>query len=228
MSGVMIFPHSLSPQALLFDMDGTLVDSTAVVERTWQDFADRHGLDVNEILANAHGRRTEETIARYAPEGIDLLAETRRVVAQEVYDVDGIVPVAGAASLLRQLPPNRWALVTSAGRELATRRMTAAGLSLPAVVITADDVTVGKPDPESYLAAAKALDVPIAETVIFEDSEAGLESAVAAGGTPIVVGGLTGPATSGRLQVPDLNAVTIEKRAGLLGVTLIPNGRKTG
>ena len=199
----------LTADAVLFDMDGTLIDSSAVVERTWRAFAGRHGLDPDEILATAHGRRTEETVARYLPEGIDVVAETRRIVAEEVADTAGVVAVPRAAELLASLPHRRWAIVTSAGRALARRRMAAAGLPFPPVVITAEDVLAGKPAPEGYLAAADALGVSATATVIFEDAEAGLRSAVASGATTVVVGGHHGPAAEGLLRVSDFHAVAV-------------------
>ncbi|MER6030366.1 HAD-IA family hydrolase [Streptomyces sp. NPDC001851] len=201
--------RTLTPHALLFDMDGTLVDSTVVVERTWRRFARRHGLDAERILATAHGRRTGETVARYAPAGVDVAAETARLVAEEVEDVEGVVAVPGAPELLAALPEDRWAVVTSAGRELTHRRMAAAGLPLPPLLISADDVREGKPSPEGYLAAAAALRVPAAATVVFEDAEAGLRAAVAAGATPVVVGAHRGPAAEGLLRVRDLREVTL-------------------
>ena len=200
-------PTTFTVTATLFDMDGTLVDSTAVVERTWRCFADRHGLDPAVILRESHGRRTAETVRRFAPPGVDVAAETRRVVEGEVADTDGIVAVPGARELLADIGPGRWALVTSAGRELTQRRMVAAGLSLPEVVITADDVRAGKPSPEGYLAAAAALGVPVTSTVVFEDAEAGIRAALAAGARTVVVGEASGPATVGLNRVPDLRDV---------------------
>lgn len=202
--------HVLKVKALLLDMDNTLVDSTAIVERTWRSFAQRHGADPQRILRESHGRRTEETVARFAPAGVDLTAETRRIAAQEVSDVDGVIPIPGAPELLAQLPPNRWALVTSAGGELAARRMAAAGLAMPPVAITAEDVSEGKPAPEGYLAAARALDVPAAETVVLEDAEAGILAGRSAGATVVVVGSHRGPATEGLVRVPDLLGVRVD------------------
>lgn len=199
----------LTVDAVLFDMDGTLIDSSVVVERTWRAFASRHGLDPDKILATAHGRRTEETVARYLPEGIDVVAETRRIVAEEVADTAGVVAVPGAAELLASLPRRRWAMVTSAGRALARRRMAAAGLPFPPVVITAEDVLAGKPAPDGYLAAADALGVPAIVTVIFEDAEAGLRAAVASGATTVVVGRHHGPAAKGLVRIPDFSAVAV-------------------
>ena len=196
-------------------MDGTLVDSTAVVERTWHRFAERFGLDPRAILQVSHGRPTAETVRTFAPSGVDVETETRRVVASEIEDLDGIVAVPGALHVLTTLPAGRWAVVTSASRELAVRRMTAAGLPVPAVMITADDVTVGKPSPQGYLIAAAELNVAPSATVVFEDAEPGLLAGRAAGAQTVVVGDLTGPAADGLARVLDLTGI---------GVDLSPDG----
>ncbi|MEU6131469.1 HAD-IA family hydrolase [Saccharopolyspora sp. NPDC047091] len=195
------------PRALLFDMDGTLVDSTAVVERVWHDFAARHGLDVADILVDSHGRRGGETVARHLPAGADVAAETARIDEQELRDLDGVVAIPGAAELLAGLPGGSWALVTSAGPALAARRMAAVGLPMPDVVVTGEDVRRGKPDPEGYLQAAAALGVPATEALIFEDAEAGIEAARAAGGRVVVVGSRTGPAADGLPRISDFTGV---------------------
>ncbi|WP_394847102.1 HAD-IA family hydrolase [Pendulispora brunnea] len=199
----------LTADALLFDMDGTLVDSTVVVERTWRRFAARFGLAPEAILATSHGRRTGETVAQHAPPGVDLAKETARLEAEEVADVEGIVAVPGAAELLAKLPANRWAIVTSAGRELAARRMAAASLPMPEVVITAEDVARGKPHPEGYLSAAAALSVSASSTIIFEDAEAGLLAARATGAEVVVVGHHDGHVTAGLRRVHDLRGVSV-------------------
>lgn len=193
----------VTAQALLFDMDGTLIDSTEAVERTWRRFAARHGLDAAEILAGAHGQRTVETVAEHAPPGTDVAAETAWLVAQDVADTRGTVALPGAAELLAALPRGRWALVTSAGRELAERRMAAAGLPLPEVLVSADDVRRGKPDPEGYRTAAARLGTDPRATVVFEDAEAGLLAGRAAGGYTVVVGPHEGAAAEGRPRITD-------------------------
>ena len=212
-------PTTITAAALLFDMDGTLVDSTVVVERTWSQFADRHGLDVARILAVSHGRRTGETVAEFAPAGVDVVAETDRLVAQEVADTEGIIEVPGAAALLASLPEGSWAVVTSAGRALAEARMAAAGVPVPAVMVSAEDVTAGKPDPEGYLIAAARLGVAPERTVVFEDAEAGLHAALGSGARTVVVGDCAAPATEGLARVPDFRAVRVRGEAGRLLVS---------
>lgn len=204
------FRTTLTASALLFDMDGTLVDSTAVVERTWHRFARRHGLSVDAILAQSHGRRTEDTVARFVPDGVDAEAEARRVIAEEVMDVEGIVAIPGAQDLLTSLPDDAWAMVTSAGRLLAEARMKAAGLPLPTVLISADDVVAGKPNPEGYLTAARRLGLAPKETVVFEDAEAGIQAARASGARTVVVGPIDCTAATGLDRVPDLRSVRVD------------------
>jgi HAD superfamily hydrolase (TIGR01509 family) len=206
-------------EGVLFDMDGTLVHSTAVVERTWRSFAGRHGLDIAQILAVSHGRRTEETVARFAPAGVDVDAEVRRIVAEEVGDTEGVVAVPGAAQLLAALPVGSWALVTSAGRVLAEARMAAAGLPVPPVVVSAEDVTAGKPSPEGYLTAAGRLGVAPQRALVFEDAEAGLLAALASGARTVVVGESTALVAEGLDRVPDLRDVRVEHSAGQLWVS---------
>jgi len=183
-------------RALLFDMDGTLVNSIAVVERTWRRFAARHGLDADEILAACHGRRAAETVALFARPGLDVDAETGRLTAEEIADIDGVVAIRGAAELLSALPAGSWAIVTSAGRELAMTRLTATGLIVPEVLVTAEDVADGKPAPDGYLAAARALGVAPADCMVFEDAPAGLQAGRAAGAAVVAVAGAHPPHSS--------------------------------
>lgn len=210
----------VTARALLFDMDGTLIDSTAAVERTWRRFAARHGLDAAAILAGAHGQRTAETVAAHAPPGTDVAAETAWLVAQDVADTEGTVALPGAADLLALLPRDRWALVTSAGRELAERRMAAAGLPLPDVVVTADDVRRGKPDPEGYRTAARRLGVDPRASIVFEDAELGLIAGRAAGGYTVVVGPHGGSAAQDRPRITDYRGLTCTDTGDALRLTL--------
>lgn len=167
--------------ALLIDMDGTLVDSTARVEQVWAHFCREHGLDFDAFIAGSHGRRTMDSV-------IDALGDTpssRRIAhaleAQETEATDGIVACSGAGALLAALPPTAWSLVTSAGRELARRRMQAAGLALPRFGVYGEDVAVGKPDPACYRRGAQRLGVPIAACGVLEDAPAGIQAGIAAG-----------------------------------------------
>ncbi|AHI01018.1 HAD-IA family hydrolase [Kutzneria albida] len=209
-----------SVQALLFDMDGTLVDSTAVVERAWRRFARRHDLDFAEIMASAHGRRSSETIRQHLPDEADIAGETARIDEEELADLDGILAVHGAADLLARLPADRWALVTSASLELATRRMAAAGLDLPPTVVTAEDVSLGKPDPQGYLLGARRLGVAPSQTLVFEDADAGLLAGLAAGASVVAVGGNAGAAAEGLVRVKDFREVQVTVRQDGLEISV--------
>ena len=166
--------------AVLLDMDGTLVDSTACVIRQWRRWAERHGLPLERILSVSHGRLTLDTIQIVAPD----LASTEEAEAfdrAEVEDVDGIKAVNGALAFLGNLRDNQWAIVTSASRELARVRLLAAGLPIPKVLISADDIRAGKPDPEGYLTAAELLRAAPKKCLVVEDSIAGVQAARRAG-----------------------------------------------
>jgi sugar-phosphatase len=199
--------RTLTCRAVLFDMDGTLVNSTAVVEQVWGEFAARYGLDIEEILRTSHGVQAGDTVRRYAPPGADVLALTAELGAMERVRTEGILPLPGAARLLAALPADAVALVTSADRVLADVRMGAAGLAMPATVVTAELVTRGKPDPEGYLKAAAGLGVDPSEAVVFEDAPAGIAAGVAAGIPTVAVGPNTGALPAGVLHIPDYSAV---------------------
>jgi sugar-phosphatase len=167
-------------EAVLFDMDGTIVDSRAIVERMWLLWAAQHNLDPKPILAVAHGRRTLETMQLVAPE-LATLDEAARLDALEEQQEGGETAVPGAADLLAALPPDRWAVVTSAPYHLARRRIGSVGLPLPGVLVGAYEVKMGKPDPEGYVLAARHLGVEVSRTVVFEDTPAGVAAGRAAG-----------------------------------------------
>ncbi|MGK6355767.1 HAD-IA family hydrolase [Sphingomonas sp. DT-207] len=167
----------LHADALLFDMDGTLVDSTAVSERIWRRWSAEQGADPEAVLTYSHGRRTLDTTRHFTRDEETALAAARSIEAQEIAADDGTLAIDGARALLERLPFDRWAVVTSAGPALASRRLAAAGLPIPQVLVTAGDVTKGKPDPEGYLLAARRLGVDPARCIVFEDTFAGHEAA---------------------------------------------------
>ena len=173
----------ISTRVLLFDMDGTLVDSTAAVERIWGRWAAEHGMCFADFAHSMHGRRAVDIMSAIAPPGLglDLVAEVTRIDDEEVVETDGIVPIPGAARLIASLPPENWALVTSARPELARARMGAAGLPMPEVVVTSNDVAQGKPHPACFLKALERLDVSACDAIVFEDAAAGLAAGHAAG-----------------------------------------------
>jgi sugar-phosphatase len=165
--------------AILFDMDGTLVDSNACVEATWRAWAARHGLDADALLQDAHGRQNQETIQRVAPHLNT--PEERAQLRRAEEECREVVEVPGARALLASLAPERWAVVTSAWRRLAEIRLECAGLPLPRVLVTADQVSHSKPHPEGYLLAAERLGTVPARCVVIEDAPVGIEAGRAAG-----------------------------------------------
>lgn len=171
--------------ALLVDLDGTLIDSEAAVRRAWSSFAHRHGLDPSHVTRVAQGRPSRETIRALLPGVGDLAAETDRFERDEVADVDGVVALPGARELLAA--PRPLAIVTSCTTALARARLRAAGLPEPAVLVTADAVTRGKPDPEPFLLGARRLDVAVERCVVLEDAPAGIAAGRAAGATVIAL-----------------------------------------
>ena len=175
--------------AFLFDMDGTLLDSSAVVERVWRSWAVRHGIDPEVLLKAMHGVRAEDTVRRFAKPGMDVATENEWILQAELGDVEGLVPMEGIGKFIQLLGPRDWAVVTSATLALATVRIRAAKLPMPEVLVTAEDVKRGKPDPEGFLLGAKRLGVPIGECLVFEDSPAGVAAAKAAGAQVVIVGG---------------------------------------
>ncbi|WP_095061282.1 MULTISPECIES: HAD-IA family hydrolase [unclassified Pseudomonas] len=174
-------------RAFLFDMDGTVLTSIAAAERVWTTWAVRHGVDVEAFLPTIHGARAIDTITRLGLPGVDAEAEAKWITEAEIEDVEGVFEVAGAAAFLKLLPAHQWAIVTSAPRALALRRMAAAGIPEPEVMITAEDVTAGKPDPSGYRLAARRLGVEPAECLIFEDAAVGILAGEAAGADLMIV-----------------------------------------
>jgi mannitol-1-/sugar-/sorbitol-6-phosphatase len=166
--------------AILFDLDGVLVDSTRSVERQWRIWAREQGIDEEKVMAVAHGVRAIEVIRTVAPH-FDAEAEVRKLESREAADHDGVAVMPGAADLVRSIPDGSWGVVTSGTRHLATARLRLAGIPVPKVMVAADDVTNGKPHPEPYLKGAELLAVNPVECLVIEDAPAGIRSAHAGG-----------------------------------------------
>ncbi|MFF3633878.1 HAD-IA family hydrolase [Streptomyces sp. NPDC002250] len=204
-------PAVLTARALLLDMDGTLVNSDAVVERIWRRWAERHGLDGDEVMKVVHGRQGHASMAVLLPERPveQNLADNARMLAEETADMDGVVEVPGAGAFLASLRGIPHALVTSADVALSTARMAAAGLPLPEVRVTAESVGASKPDPEGFLKGAAELGVDPADCVVFEDSGAGIAAGRAAGMRVVGVGPRAA-AHGPDVVVPDLTGVRVK------------------
>lgn len=166
--------------AILFDMDGVLLNSTPAVARVWRQWAIERGFDPKEVVHKAHGRPSLTTIREYLPHA-DHAAENREVERREIADLDGVVALPGAAELLRSLPADRWAIVTSCTRPLAEVRLKAAGLPRPACFVTSNDIKNGKPAPDPYLKGAEKLGFASRDCLVVEDVPAGIQSGKTAG-----------------------------------------------
>ncbi len=170
----------MNVSAILFDLDGVLVDSIAGVELVWRDWATAHGFDADAVVAVVHGRRAADTVAAVAPH-LDVATELAALTAREASDTRGIQPIDGAAAFVSALPPQAWAVVTSGMRAAATFRLGVGGVPVPKVLVSAEDVERGKPDPSCYLLGAQRLGVAPSECLVIEDAPAGLAAAKAAG-----------------------------------------------
>jgi sugar-phosphatase len=166
--------------AILFDLDGVLVDSTRAVDREWRAWAARKGVDGDAIMAIAHGVRTVEVIRWVAPH-LDAELEASLIESEEAEDKEGVVVMPGAVELVQSIPDGRWGVVTSGSRLLASTRLEYCGIPLPRVVITSDDVTHGKPHPEPYLKGAEGLGFPPTDCLVIEDAPAGIQSGLSGG-----------------------------------------------
>ncbi|WP_369143994.1 HAD-IA family hydrolase [Streptomyces sp. R44] len=216
-------PATLTARALLLDMDGTLVNSDAVVERCWRRWADRQGLDAGEVMKVVHGRQGFATMAVLLPDRpmAENHADNRVMLAEETADLDGVVPVAGAPAFMAAIADLPHALVTSADEALAQARMGAAALRMPEVRVTAEMVGASKPDPEGFLKGAAALGFAPADCVVFEDSEAGIQAGRAAGMRVVGVGPRAA-AFAPDAHVADLTRLRVEPAAdGSITLTVL-------
>jgi len=218
-------PHTVQSMsivcdAIIFDLDGVLADSNAVVERHLRTWADRHGIAFERVLEVHHGRRTVETLSLLAP-GMDAEAEALLIEEVAADDTDGVIAFAGAMRLLRGLPAGRWAIATSGTSRIARNRVTHLGFPVPPVFVTADDVTAGKPAPDPYLLAAARLGVDPSRCVVVEDAPAGVVSALGAGARVIGVAATVSAEllVSAHVVVPRLDDLDIASREDRLEVT---------
>jgi sugar-phosphatase len=208
--------------AILFDLDGVLCDSTRAVDREWREWAQRKGVDGDAVMAIAHGVRTLEVIRRVAPH-LDAEAEAAAIENHEAHDQEGVSVMPGAAVLVSSIPDGRWGVVTSGSRLLATNRLRHCGLQVPKVLVTADDVTHGKPHPEPYLKGAAAMGLSPEDCLVIEDAPAGIQAARAGGMTVI---GITSTYAAGALEHADavigkLAQIQVSaSEAGKLGIVI--------
>jgi sugar-phosphatase len=174
--------------AIIFDMDGTLIDSQHVIGRIWRRWAASRGLDA-EPFVTSPGRRIAETLRLLGPADLDIAAEEAELTQAAANETEGLVAIAGAAAVLHSLPSNLWGIVTSAPRQVAETWLAHTGLPRPAVLVAAGDVPIGKPHPGAFIRAAELLGVAPKDMLVFEDATSGLTSAQAAGATVIAIAG---------------------------------------
>lgn len=173
--------------AFLFDMDGTLLSSIEAAERVWTRWAAQFGIDAATFLPRIHGRRTIESVISLNIPGIDVEEQVAALTQAELEDMHGVHAIAGVHEFIGSLPNDRWAIVTSAPRELAIRRLAAVGLRAPTVFVAAEDIPKGKPDPACYQLAASQLGFKTEDCVVFEDAAAGIQAGEAAGAAVVVI-----------------------------------------
>jgi len=210
---------TLDVDAILFDMDGTLVDSTEMVEQLWSEFAAGNGADAREIIEFAHGRPSRDTVARFAADPSSVAEWNDWIHTAEAERFTEVHAIPGALDVVRSLPAGTWAVVTSAIHHPAVARLEQNGFPAPDVLIGADDVSHGKPNPEGYLAAASALGVDPNRCVVFEDTPAGVAAGLAAGCRVVGVGSAPLEGIVGR--VDDFTSVAVSSGTGdALRITL--------
>lgn len=208
-------------RAILFDLDGVLVDSRAVVERTWRRWAALRGVDLPDLVTRAHGRRSVDTVRAVTPH-LDAEEEVRWLAEAELTDVEGLVALPGALAALETLGERDYAVVTSGGRALAQLRLRTVGLPEPRVLIAAEDVRSGKPSPDGYWRGAEQLGVAPARCVVIEDAPAGIDAGRAAG-APVIAVSTTFPKAAlvhADVVIDSLASVQITRRGGELALSL--------
>lgn len=206
--------------AIIFDLDGVLVDSRLPVERAWRNWALRHSLDPQAVVAAAQGRKSIDTVRQFAPGG-DVECETAQLEEEQADDIVGLCAISGARELIQRLPAGRWAVCTSGTEKIARARLLAAGLPMPGIMVSADQVIQGKPDPEPYLRTAQSLGVLPIACLVIEDSPAGILSAKTAGIHTIGLTTTHPPAALAMADAlaPDLSAISISLSGELLKIS---------
>ncbi|KAG0270176.1 hypothetical protein DFQ27_000095 [Actinomortierella ambigua] len=177
-------------KGLLFDMDGTLIDTTIIVESNWKKWCDANGVVFEELIAVSHGRPSFEILREFTP--VERHAETlspeyiKNLEDLVTESTEGMIIIPGTRALLESIPRDKWAVVTSAGRNMANTRFVQTGLPTPPILVSASDIVLGKPNPEGYLKAAKAMGVDPSECVVFEDAPAGIRAGSASGAKAVI------------------------------------------
>ena len=210
--------------AIIFDLDGVLVDSTACIERHWRRWAIKRGIDVDEILRVSHGMRTVDTVRLFAPD-IDFVSEAAALEEQESLDTQGVEAIEGAVAMTEALPEGAWAVATSGTRSMAAGRIAHTGLAQPSVLVMADDVSQGKPDPEVFLLAGRRLGVEPQRCIVIEDAPAGVAGAHAAGMRVIAIASTHLPAKLSEAEaiatrLTDIRIERVDSAAGKLVIEL--------
>jgi sugar-phosphatase len=177
---------TLNCQAILFDLDGTLIDSAVRIQRLWEEWGELHGIAPQFLMEVMHGHRAGETISIVAPH-LSVQDEVEALEIIETSDMGGVRPYASAGDLLSKLSSKQWAIVTSGSLRVASARMKHVGLPTPDIFITGDDVKMGRPAPDGYLLAAQHLNVKPSDCVVIEDAPAGIQAGKAAGMKVIAV-----------------------------------------
>lgn len=210
----------ITVDAVLFDLDGTLADSTACVDRSWRKLADRLGIDFDSMNGSYHGVPSRQTLARLmAGSTVEEIEDVNSWLADvEAADTEGVVAIAGAIEVLNSIPADRWAIVTSGTYRLASGRIAAAGLPMPGHLITADDVSRGKPAPDPYILAAHLLGFEPKRCLVVEDAPAGVAAGLASGAT--VLGLRTTHQELGIPMVADLTEVRMIVDGVRIGISL--------
>lgn len=198
-------------KGILFDMDGTLVDSSAVIERAWKWWSARHSIELAQIMAVQQGRPNRDVLKEFAPQ-LDIDEEAALFLKFEEEDIEDVVAIPGANAAVEAAQIGKWGVITSANRSLAEIRLRATGFPIPEVFVSADEIHCGKPDPECYLLGAEGLGLHPRDCIVFEDAMAGVRAGHAAGMRVVgVMTNLSAPDLRADVHVPDFRSVTIAR-----------------